>query len=416
MDCIWTGDMTKPVPTLQLHFIFENIHTWATRVLRPRISQYIDQWLVRHPFESPRSPTMEAGSPQHQLTPETQKEQSRQTLIEQASISRETTLTGLGDFFTPLTKSLEPNGQADLSSGEQTSSSGDLSDDDENASSSAQLHVHREIDDRERDDDTSSGDDGDAEDNSQTDTDLEPSIDGLSNYIANRGFLTERDDEKHCAGDDDSVHSVSHVSPSHGTDRCEEPDAVADLNYHPHQDTTSCNNSGQTPRGGISLFPTTLRSTTHTFTRSTGIWSDISKGPFNFNYQSPEAAATQKAPTKSSKSVAMDVVPLRLTPFPTAPSPTKEQLQQDSPVDYEKRKTIKVPWYQERKFIYIRLPRCSTSDRATSYSHHVVETTTTEPKEPEATSAQPSQFLFFLEEENLIQRVVNLPPAPQASP
>lgn len=51
--------MTTIVDIVRLEAILENLHTWATRVLRPWISHYIDQWKSHHPADSvPVSPHM----------------------------------------------------------------------------------------------------------------------------------------------------------------------------------------------------------------------------------------------------------------------------------------------------------------------------------------------------------------------
>lgn len=48
MDPIWEGDMTKVSDCIKFEYILENVHTWATRSLKPLLSSYIDQW--RHRF------------------------------------------------------------------------------------------------------------------------------------------------------------------------------------------------------------------------------------------------------------------------------------------------------------------------------------------------------------------------------
>lgn len=50
MDPIWEGDITKVSDCIKFEYILENIHTWATRSLKPLLSSYIDQW--RHRFLS----------------------------------------------------------------------------------------------------------------------------------------------------------------------------------------------------------------------------------------------------------------------------------------------------------------------------------------------------------------------------
>ncbi|KAH8196624.1 hypothetical protein TruAng_009218 [Truncatella angustata] len=42
--CFWTGDMTKVKDAMDLEALLENVYTWAMRVLRPRIVQYLKQW------------------------------------------------------------------------------------------------------------------------------------------------------------------------------------------------------------------------------------------------------------------------------------------------------------------------------------------------------------------------------------
>ena len=51
MDCIWSGEVDKIVPTLQLQLILENIHSWANRVLRPSVASQIENWLSRYPMK-----------------------------------------------------------------------------------------------------------------------------------------------------------------------------------------------------------------------------------------------------------------------------------------------------------------------------------------------------------------------------
>ncbi|CAF3541645.1 unnamed protein product [Fusarium graminearum] len=48
MQCIWDGDMTEPHDVVKFRLILENIHTWATRVFKPLITTYIDQWRFVH--------------------------------------------------------------------------------------------------------------------------------------------------------------------------------------------------------------------------------------------------------------------------------------------------------------------------------------------------------------------------------
>jgi hypothetical protein len=44
MQCIWEGDMTEPRDIVKFHRILENTYTWATRVFKPLMTTYIDQW------------------------------------------------------------------------------------------------------------------------------------------------------------------------------------------------------------------------------------------------------------------------------------------------------------------------------------------------------------------------------------
>ncbi|KAF7562408.1 hypothetical protein G7046_g1695 [Stylonectria norvegica] len=44
MDCIWNGDMSKTLDVIKFQVILENLHAWATHVLRPLISHHIDRW------------------------------------------------------------------------------------------------------------------------------------------------------------------------------------------------------------------------------------------------------------------------------------------------------------------------------------------------------------------------------------
>ncbi|XXH01479.1 hypothetical protein Hte_007839 [Hypoxylon texense] len=49
---IWKGFMTTIVDIVKLEAILENLHTWATRVLKPWISHCIDQWKRYHPADT----------------------------------------------------------------------------------------------------------------------------------------------------------------------------------------------------------------------------------------------------------------------------------------------------------------------------------------------------------------------------
>ncbi|KAF5554655.1 Zn(II)2Cys6 transcription factor [Fusarium mexicanum] len=48
MNCIWKGDMTVPQDIVKFRLILENTYTWATRVFKPLITTYIDQWRFVH--------------------------------------------------------------------------------------------------------------------------------------------------------------------------------------------------------------------------------------------------------------------------------------------------------------------------------------------------------------------------------
>ncbi|KAK9416275.1 hypothetical protein SUNI508_01692 [Seiridium unicorne] len=52
MSPIWEGRMTRVLDCLKLQVILENIHSWATRVLKPLISTYISHWRYQFPEES----------------------------------------------------------------------------------------------------------------------------------------------------------------------------------------------------------------------------------------------------------------------------------------------------------------------------------------------------------------------------
>jgi hypothetical protein len=49
MSPIWEGRMTRVLDCLKFQAILENIHNWATRVLKPLISTYISQWKYQFP-------------------------------------------------------------------------------------------------------------------------------------------------------------------------------------------------------------------------------------------------------------------------------------------------------------------------------------------------------------------------------
>jgi hypothetical protein len=44
MAPIWDGDTTDVEDIIKFEAILENIHTWATRFLKPLLSTYIDEW------------------------------------------------------------------------------------------------------------------------------------------------------------------------------------------------------------------------------------------------------------------------------------------------------------------------------------------------------------------------------------
>ena len=62
MVCIWAGDVQTFGDIIKLEAILENLHTWATRELRPRISAYLDQWLHVHPLPAHRTPGSRANA------------------------------------------------------------------------------------------------------------------------------------------------------------------------------------------------------------------------------------------------------------------------------------------------------------------------------------------------------------------
>ncbi|KAF5649625.1 hypothetical protein F52700_521 [Fusarium sp. NRRL 52700] len=44
MRVIWNGDMTKLADVVMLQMVLDNAHTWATRVFKPLIASYLEQW------------------------------------------------------------------------------------------------------------------------------------------------------------------------------------------------------------------------------------------------------------------------------------------------------------------------------------------------------------------------------------
>ncbi|KAF8849678.1 hypothetical protein BDZ45DRAFT_809789 [Acephala macrosclerotiorum] len=48
MKCIWEGSLCKIWDAIQFCRIIDNISSWAQFILRPKVSQYIDQWRARH--------------------------------------------------------------------------------------------------------------------------------------------------------------------------------------------------------------------------------------------------------------------------------------------------------------------------------------------------------------------------------
>ncbi|KAF4952733.1 hypothetical protein FGADI_6485 [Fusarium gaditjirri] len=55
MKCIWKGDMTVPQDIVKFRLILENTYTWATRVFKPLITTYIDQWRFVYSGSGPES-------------------------------------------------------------------------------------------------------------------------------------------------------------------------------------------------------------------------------------------------------------------------------------------------------------------------------------------------------------------------
>ncbi|KAF5567270.1 hypothetical protein FNAPI_734 [Fusarium napiforme] len=51
MRVIWNGEMTRLADVVALQMILDNAHTWATRVFKPLIASYIEQW--QHVFDEP---------------------------------------------------------------------------------------------------------------------------------------------------------------------------------------------------------------------------------------------------------------------------------------------------------------------------------------------------------------------------
>ncbi|RBA15619.1 hypothetical protein FPRO05_12226 [Fusarium proliferatum] len=49
MRAIWDGEMTKLADVVMFQMVLDNAHTWATRVFKPLISSYIEQW--QHVFD-----------------------------------------------------------------------------------------------------------------------------------------------------------------------------------------------------------------------------------------------------------------------------------------------------------------------------------------------------------------------------
>ncbi|RKL27514.1 hypothetical protein BFJ72_g13101 [Fusarium proliferatum] len=49
MRAIWDGEMTKLADVAMFQMVLDNAHTWATRVFKPLISSYIEQW--QHVFD-----------------------------------------------------------------------------------------------------------------------------------------------------------------------------------------------------------------------------------------------------------------------------------------------------------------------------------------------------------------------------
>jgi hypothetical protein len=48
MRAIWKGDIKNLTDILAFQMIIDNAHTWATRVLKPLIATYIEQWRHIH--------------------------------------------------------------------------------------------------------------------------------------------------------------------------------------------------------------------------------------------------------------------------------------------------------------------------------------------------------------------------------
>lgn len=48
MQCIWTGDITKKDDILKFRAILENTSTWGTRIFRPLMAKFINQWQIMY--------------------------------------------------------------------------------------------------------------------------------------------------------------------------------------------------------------------------------------------------------------------------------------------------------------------------------------------------------------------------------
>lgn len=419
--------MTKPVPTLQLHCIFENIHTWANRVLRPCISHYIDQWLARHPSQSPNSPPFRAINSGNQFTPTRQADQGSQHRLDQDMIGGEASPYFFKDLFNDRQECSEAIHQTESSQGGQSTrgsspspsigntmsyleqivdnyrdeddsdyfpDSGDDSESDDSFEDYSESEDSFE-DDSESDD----GSEGNSENNESSYASINSDIDGneQSQYVSGRRLSDPfNDNEQNPANSDlwEDYDGSTSCGPNEIEDSHEALPTLYRDECYQDQESIKSHDSGNDygsppPRPRTtSPLPTTLLPKTPTRT-----WAAPSIDGINIDFQLPKSIANT-VPTRSSKGVDINPsVPSNQTTSALGPpNAQRSQVVPSIPSCMWVKKRVQL----RKKIILIRFPCFIASDSSINLSHQITKRIIIEsPKNPEATSIESSEYLFF---------------------
>lgn len=435
--------MTKPVPTLQLHCIFENIHTWANRVLRPCISHYIDQWLARHPLQSLSSPVFGGGNPGNQSTPTRQAKQGSQQGLQLDVIGGEASPYFFKDLFDDSHECSAAIHQTDLSQGEQNTPGSSPSPSIEDTMSYLEQIVDNyrseddteyfpdSEDDSESDDsfeDDSESDDGSenngdsdygSEDNNESDYGSEEKsetndgsyagtnsdIDGNDQfqYISGRRLSDPFNDNEQNPTNSDSWEDYDGSTSCEPSETEDDHEALStlqqDKDYQDQESMEGGNHnddcSSPTPRPRTTWFLPTRLPTAPRLTSAASTIGGIngSHGPVDLNFESCKDIANA-LPTRLLQDVEINPS----TPskqISLVPGPPNRQWSHAGPSIHSCtwiKKTVRF----RKGFILIRFPCFIASDSSTSPSCHTTKHAITEfSREPEATSVDSSEYLFF---------------------